>query len=62
MGPVDYIVIAVIVAILGLAGWYVYKARKSGKTCIGCPDSGTCASKCSGSCAGCGCNCHEDQK
>lgn len=42
------IAIAVIVVIVGLAGYYVYRAKKSGKKCIGCPDSGT--KKC-----GCGC-------
>ena len=43
MNPVDIIIVAVVVAILGLAGWYVYKARKSGKKCIGCPDAKTCS-------------------
>lgn len=52
MGPVDYIVIAVIAAVIGLAAFYVYKAKKSGKKCIGCPDGG-CSSEC-GSCS-CGC-------
>lgn len=49
MGLADVIVIAVIAAIVGFAGWYIYKAKKSGKKCIGCPDGGTC-----GSC-NCGC-------
>ena len=53
MGIADYIIIAVIGLILGLAGAYVYKAKKSGKKCIGCPDSGSC----SGNCSGC-CGCH----
>lgn len=55
------IIAVVLVAIVGLAAFYVYKAKKSGKKCIGCPDSGcSCnggkkdgASPCSG-CCGCG--------
>ena len=53
MGIADYIIIVVIGLILGLAAGYVYKAKKSGKKCIGCPDSGSC----SGNCGGCSCGC-----
>lgn len=54
MNPVDYIIIAVIVLILGLSGWFIWKSKKSGKKCIGCPDSCACASgNCGGSCTGC---------
>ena len=49
MEPVDILVIAVILLILGLAGGYVYKAKKKGQTCIGCPGGESC----SGSCSGC---------
>ena len=50
----DIIVIAVVAILVGLAGLYVYKAKKSGKKCIGCPDSGACSGQCpSGGCAGC---------
>jgi len=52
----DLIVIAVVAVIVGLAGGYVYKAKKSGKTCIGCPDSASCAAAKKGGC-GCGCGC-----
>ena len=45
----DYIIGGVILLIIGLAVWYVIKARKSGKKCIGCPEGGHCES-CSGSC------------
>lgn len=48
----DLIILLVVAAILALAGLYVYKAKKSGQKCIGCPHSKTCASK---SC-GCGCS------
>ncbi|MBQ2695921.1 MAG: FeoB-associated Cys-rich membrane protein [Clostridia bacterium] len=51
---VDAILILILILILGLAGFYVYKAKKSGKTCIGCPHSGSCSSQKNGSCS-CGC-------
>ena len=53
MGIADYIIIVVIGLILGLAAGYVYKAKKSGKKCIGCPDSGFCSGNCG--CCSCGC-------
>ena len=54
MNPTDIIIVATIVLILGAAGFYIYKAKKSGKKCIGCPDSSTCSGHC-GSCSyGCG--------
>ena len=43
----------IVIAIVALAVWYIYKAKKSGKKCIGCPDGGSCSG---GSC-GCGCGC-----
>ena len=52
MGISDYIILAVIAAILGLAAGYVWKAKKSGKKCIGCPDSGACSCG-KGGCGGC---------
>lgn len=39
------IVIAVLVVVIGLAARYVYKAKKSGKTCIGCPYCESCSTK-----------------
>ena len=50
----DVIIIVVVLAILSGAALYVYKAKKSGKTCIGCP-AGGCSSKNSGSGCSCGC-------
>ena len=55
MNPVDILIIAVIAAVLGLAAWFVYKSKKSGKKCIGCPD-GTCTS-----CSGCSCGCGSEK-
>ena len=46
---IDYFIIAGIVLILFGAGWFIRKAKKSGKKCIGCPDSGSCSG-----CCGCG--------
>jgi hypothetical protein len=54
MNPIDYILIALVIAILGGAAFYIYKAKKSGKKCIGCPDSGSCSGNCSGCQCGCG--------
>ena len=45
--------IAVIVLVIGAAVLYIIKAKKSGKRCIGCPDSGTCGSSGCNSCASC---------
>ena len=55
MQPVDVIVIAVILLIIGGATAYIIKAKKSGKKCIGCPDGCSCSSKKGeGSCNCCG--------
>lgn len=52
---IDYIVIAIIAAVVIAAASYVYKAKRSGKKCIGCPHSCSCGSSggC-GHCDGCG--------
>ncbi len=49
----DILIIAILVVVIGLAAFYVYKAKKSGKKCIGCPDGGSCDGSCHG-CCGCG--------
>ena len=54
MGPVDFIIIAVIALTVGGAIAYIIRAKKSGQKCIGCPDSPTC----SGNCGSCGGSCH----
>lgn len=46
----DILVLLVVGLILGAAAGYIYKEKKKGRKCIGCPDSG----KCGGSCCGCG--------
>ncbi len=54
----DILIIAIVVVLVGLAGGYVYRAKKSGKKCIGCPESGSCPGHCSqGGCSACsGCS------
>ena len=53
----NFIIIAVLAVIIGLAAGYIYKEKKRGNKCIGCPDAKTC----SGSCAGC-CGCSGNGK
>jgi hypothetical protein len=38
----DFIAIVIIVMILGLAIRYIYKEKKKGVHCIGCPSAGAC--------------------
>lgn len=50
----NIIIIALVAVAVGCAGLYVYKARKSGKKCIGCPESGSCTA--------CSCGCGSVEK
>jgi len=52
----NFIIVVVIAVIIALAIFYICKAKKSGKKCIGCPDSCNCCSK------GCGCSQCENKK
>ena len=52
---VNYILIALIAAIIGGAGFYIHREKKKGAVCIGCPHAGSCGGKCGGSG---GCSCH----
>jgi len=54
MKPVDLLILAIVAVIVAAAGWFIYRSKKSGKKCIGCPDSGSCSGNC-GSCSNCGC-------
>lgn len=67
MELVDIIVIAVIALVIGGAVAYIIKAKKSGKKCIGCPDSCSCGGKngkgsAEGSSCGSCCHCHSNEK
>lgn len=61
MGAGEIIAIVMIAAIIGGAVWYIVKAKKSGRKCIGCPDSCSCSAKnakdqnakCNGECSCC---------
>jgi hypothetical protein len=44
---IDLILVAVLVAVVIAAGSYVYRAKKRGAKCIGCPMEGGCCG-CSG--------------
>lgn len=58
---VDLIVAIVLLVIIGVAGIYIWKAKKKGVKCIGCPSAAQCSGKCSGKmCASC--SCHSDEK
>ena len=60
MNPADYLVLAVIVAILGCVIFYICRAKKKGIKCIGCPDGGKCQGSCNG-CVGCSCAVREEE-
>jgi radical SAM protein with 4Fe4S-binding SPASM domain len=38
----------VIIVVVAAAGLYIYKAKKNGKKCIGCPYAGSCSGGCGG--------------
>lgn len=50
---IDLVVILVLLAILTGAGYYIYRAKKAGQKCIGCPSAKTCSGNCSGCSGGC---------
>jgi len=49
----DIIPIIIIALIIGGALFYIIKAKKSGRKCIGCPDSATCSKNKNGKCCCC---------
>ena len=49
MNWVDYVILAILAVILGSALLYLWKAKKKGVKCIGCPGGGDC----NGNCGGC---------
>ena len=40
------IIVLALLLIIGGASLYIYKAKKRGQTCIGCPHAKKCGSKC----------------
>lgn len=59
MSPVDIVILVVILGILGFAGWFIYRSKKSGAKCIGCPSGGNCSGHCGG---GESCTCCKDKE
>lgn len=51
----DIIIIAIVAVVIGAICFYLYRQKKSGAKCIGCPYS----KECSGNC---GCNNTDNQK
>lgn len=53
----DILIILIVTVIVIFVGLYIYKAKKSGKKCIGCPEADACGKKrkaaCNCSCSGC---------
>ena len=49
----DIIPIIIIALIIGGAVFYIIKAKKSGRKCIGCPDSANCSKSKNGKCCCC---------
>ena len=41
----DFVIVLVLLVIIGGASLYIYKEKKKGKKCIGCPYSGSCCDK-----------------
>ena len=41
----NFIIIAILLIVIGFAGFYLFRTRKKGNKCIGCPHSMECSSK-----------------
>lgn len=52
----DFIVIAIVIAVVGSASAYIYKAKKNGARCVGCSHAGQCGK------AHSECSCHTEDK
>jgi hypothetical protein len=46
----NVVVILLLAAMVGAIVCYLYRAKKRGQTCIGCPNSDKCTGKCGGEC------------
>ncbi len=64
----DFIAAAVLLAVITAAARYIYKEKKRGVRCVGCPDAGSCAAcrqQSQDSNTACGregaCCCHTDE-
>lgn len=52
----------ILIFMIAAAGRYVIKAKRSGAKCIGCPLSGSCASKSKNHCCQSGCQEEEGKR
>lgn len=43
---IDVVIILGLMGIVGGAAWYLYRAKKQGQVCIGCPHCKQCSGKC----------------
>ena len=46
MKLLDYLLIGLILLIVGLAAFYIIRAKKKGQKCIGCPYAKNCGGRC----------------
>ena len=44
----DYVILGIIGLALGIVIGYMFKSKKKGKSCMGCPYSGSCSGCCGG--------------
>lgn len=51
---VNFVIVVVLLAILGVAAGYIYREKKRGVKCVGCPYARECAAKRNGT----GCDNH----
>lgn len=54
MSTGDWIVLALILAIIGAAVWFILRSKKQGAKCVGCPHAKTCGNGCAGCSGKCG--------
>ena len=52
----NLVILAVVAIILALSGRYLYRAKKRGVKCIGCPSGCPCNEKCGG------CHCEKSEE
>lgn len=49
----NIIIILIVLALVTLACWYIYKAKKDGARCIGCPKCSKCGGNMQDASGGC---------
>lgn len=48
----NVIIVLVLLTIVAGIVWYLYRAKKRGEKCIGCPYAKQCGGSCGGNCGG----------